>query len=200
MTILIIFITSIFSIMAFNGPALMYKYQNNPYQVYHRKQWYRLISYAFIHANWMHLIVNMFVLFSFGPVIEYYFRNYFGGYWVIYFLILYFGGIIVSTLFTLIKQRDNYNYNAVGASGAVSAVVFSSILFEPMNKLLIFGILPISAIIFGILYLIYSFYMSKKSIDNIGHDAHFLGAIFGFIFPLLIKPELFSVFLFKIFG
>jgi membrane associated rhomboid family serine protease len=200
MTILIILITSIFSIMAFNKPELMYKYQNNPYQVYHRKQWYRLISYAFIHAGWMHLIINMFVLLSFGPVIENYFGHYFGSYRISYFLILYFGSIVFSTLISLFKHKDNYNYNAVGASGAVSAVVFSSILFDPMSKLLIFGVVPISAIIFGILYLIYSIYMSKKSNDNIGHDAHFLGAIFGFIFPVLLKPELFQIFLFKIFG
>jgi membrane associated rhomboid family serine protease len=199
MTIILIIITSIFSILAFNKPELMYKYQNNPYQVYHRKQWYRLISYAFLHANWMHLIVNMFVFFSFGPVIEYYYRFYFGGFWVIYFLVLYFGGIVISTLISLFKQKDNYNYNAVGASGAVSSVVFSSILFEPMNKLLIFGVIPISAIIFGILYLIFSYYMSKKNIDNIGHDAHFLGAIFGFIFPILVKPELFNIFLSKLY-
>jgi membrane associated rhomboid family serine protease len=200
MTLIIIIITCIFSLMAFNKPELMYKYQFNPYQVYHRKQWYRLFSYAFLHANWMHLFVNMFVLYSFGSFIENRFRYYFDSGWGIYFIILYLSSIIVSTLFTLIKQRDNYYYNAVGASGAVSAIVFSSILFEPMSKLLIFGIVPVSAIIFGVLYLIYSYYMSKKNIDNIGHDEHFLGAIYGFIFPILIKPELFNIFLYKIFG
>jgi membrane associated rhomboid family serine protease len=200
MTFLIILVTSIFSIMALNKPELMYKYQFNPYQVLNRKQWYRLFSYAFIHANWVHLAVNMFVLFSFGRIIEFYYNYYFGDKWIIYYLTLYTGSVVVSNLYTLIKQKDNYYYNAVGASGAVSAVVFSSILFEPMSKILIFGVIPVSSIIFGILYLIYSIYMSKKNVDNIGHDAHFLGAVFGFLFPILIKPELFNIFLFKIFG
>ena len=93
--------------------------------------------------------------------------------------------------------RDSYN--AVGASGAVSAIVFASIFFAPMSKLLVFGILPLPAILFGILYLGYSYYMSKKSVDNVAHDTHFWGAVFGFIFPMLIKPELYNVFLSQLF-
>jgi membrane associated rhomboid family serine protease len=83
----------------------------------------------------------------------------------------------------------------VGASGAVSAVVFTSIFFRPLDNLYIMGILPIPAIIFGVAYLVYSHYMSKMSSDNINHDAHFIGAVFGFIYPLLLDPKLFKVFL-----
>jgi len=199
MTILIILFTSIFSILAFNKPELMYKYQFNAYQIYHRKQWYRIFTHAFLHADWMHLLINMFVLFSFGSILEQYFQLYFEGKGIVYFFTLYFGSIIISTLYTLIKQKDNHYYNAVGASGAVSAIVFASIFFAPMSKLLVFGILPLPAILFGILYLGYSYYMSKKSVDNVAHDTHFWGAVFGFIFPMLIKPELYNVFLMQLF-
>jgi len=199
MTLIIIIVTCAFSFLAFNKPEIMYKYQNNPYQVHHRKQYYRLVSYAFLHANWMHLIVNMFVLYSFGGMVEAYYRYYFGSMGIVYFLFLYFGSIVFSTLLSQFRQRDNYYYNSVGASGAVSAVVFSSILFEPTNKLYVFAMVPVSAFIFGFLYLIYSFYMSKKNIDNIGHDAHYLGAVFGFLFPVLLKHDLIYIFLSKIF-
>ena len=108
MTIIIILITGVFSIMAFNNPELMNKYQFNPYKTYHGKQWYRIFSYAFLHADWMHLIINMFVLLSFGQAIEEYFQFYFRNLWMPYYFMLYVGGIVVSTIYTLIKQKDNY--------------------------------------------------------------------------------------------
>lgn len=200
MTIIILLITSIFSIIAFNKPELMNKYQFNPYKTYHGKEWYRLFSHALLHLDWMHLIVNMFVLLSFGQVMEEYFQFYFRNVWIIYYTLLYVGGVVVSTLYTLIKQKDNYYYNAIGASGAVSAVVFASILFSPTSRLLIMGIIPIPAILFGVLYLVYSYYMSKKNIDNVGHDAHFWGAVYGFVFPILLRPELLKQFLSQIIG
>jgi membrane associated rhomboid family serine protease len=106
---------------------------------------------------------------------------------------LYIGGAALSTLPSYGKHKDDYSYTAVGASGAVSAVVFASIIFDPWSKLIIFPIpIGIPAILFGFLYLIYSWYMGKKNIDNVGHDAHFWGAVFGFVFTIILKPALFG--------
>lgn len=199
MTILIIIITGLVSVMAFRQPELMHRYNFNAYQIYHRKQWYRIITHAVLHANWEHLIVNMLVLLSFGTSLQRYFYIFFGKNVILLYLGLYVGGIIISSLFSLAKEKDNFNYNAVGASGAVSAVTFACIFFNPLSKIYFFGILPIPGILFGILYLAYSYYMSKRNADNIGHDAHFWGAVFGFVYPILLKPNLFSVFLNNLF-
>ena len=200
MTLLIIIITTLFSIAAFSKTELIYRYNFNPYQVVHRKQWYRVFSHALLHANWEHLIINMIVLFSFGNALQRYFYIYFGDNLITLFLLIYVGGIIISSVFTLLKEKDNFNYNAVGASGAVSAVLFACIFFDPMNLIYFFGVIPIPGILFGILYLGYSYYMGKKSNDNIGHDAHFWGAVYGFILPIMLKPSLISNFIDKLFN
>lgn len=194
-TIMLIIIISLVSIMAFNQQGIMAQFQFNAFQVVHRKQYYRLLSHALVHANWEHLLVNMIVLFSFGTVVEHYFHLNFGSNGTFYYLALFIGSVVFSSLSSLIKQRNNYYYNAVGASGAVSAILFAAIFFDPWAKIYFFGILPIPGIIFGVLYLYYSYYMSKKNVDNIGHDAHFLGATIGFITPVLIRPSLFYDFI-----
>jgi membrane associated rhomboid family serine protease len=199
MTIIIIAITALVSIIAFSRPDLMEKLQFNASKVIHKNEYYRLVSHGFVHANWEHLIVNMIVLLSFGRAIEMYFEYGFGRMANAYFLILYFGGMIVSNIYALYKHRNNYYYNAVGASGAVSAVLFAAIFFEPWNKIYFFGILPMPGIVFAVLYLGYSYYMSRKQGDNIAHDAHFLGALFGFIFPVLLNSSLFERFMDKLF-
>ena len=200
MTLLIIVITSLFSILAFRQHGLMYKYQFNPYQILRRKQYARLILHAFLHANYTHLIINMLVLFSFGTVLEEYFRSFFGNRWIPYYLFLYLGAILASPLYALFKHKDNYLYNAVGASGAVAAVVFASIFFDPWNKIYFFGLMPVPGIIFGALYLIYSWIMSRKSTDNIAHDTHFFGALFGFVVPVILNPELLRFFIDRLTG
>jgi membrane associated rhomboid family serine protease len=141
----------------------------------------------------------MIVLFSFGQAIEAYFKYNFGNNHILYFFLLYFGGILVSNMYALVKHHKNYFYNAVGASGAVASVLFAAIFFDPWNKIYFFGILPIPGIIFAALYLVYSYQMSIKQKDNVAHDAHFLGALFGFIFPILLNPALFEVFIDKLF-
>ena len=146
------------------------------------------------------LVVNMIVLFSFGTVVEHYFEINFGGTGTYYYLILFFGSIIFSTLWSLYQQKENPYYNAVGASGAVSAILFTAIFFQPWASIYFFGILPIPGILFGGLYLYYSYYMSTKKMDNIGHDAHFLGAIFGFFFPVMLRPELMMDFIHMLFN
>jgi membrane associated rhomboid family serine protease len=157
-----------------------------------------MFTYGFLHANWDHLIVNMVVLFFFGQALENYFKYYFGAAAILYFILLYVSALVFSTLYDLYKHRDHYHYNAIGASGATSAIVFATIFFAPLDKIYLFFIIPIPGIIFALLYLYYSYYMSKKNQDNIGHNAHFYGAIFGFVFPILIKPQLFSLFLHQI--
>lgn len=195
MTIIIIAITSVFSILAFSQPGYIYKYQFNPYQILKRRQYARLLLHAFLHANWTHLIINMLVLYSFGHALEQYFQQFFGSRWIPYYLLLYFGAILVSPLYALVRNRNNYLYNAVGASGAVSAVVFAAIFFDPWNKIYFFGLLPLPGIVFAAIYLIYSWIMSRKSSDNIAHDTHFFGALYGFILPILLNPDLLPFFI-----
>lgn len=196
MVIFIILVTSVISVIAFQRPEIMYRYNFSPYQIVKRKEYHRLFSHALLHADWMHLIINMLVLYSFARVLTSYFNYYFSfmpaG---LLLLIFYVLAIVASSIVSMIKQKDNYNYSAVGASGAVSAVVFASIFFAPLEKVFLFGILPIPGIIFGIAYLWYSWYMGKKNTDNVGHDAHFWGAVFGFIFPLIIEPRLINHFI-----
>ncbi len=197
-TIFIILITVVVSVLAFSNRELFRRLVFNAYDIKHFKNTYRFLSYALIHGDWIHLLVNMMVLYSFGRIVEQYYGFYFSLKGILYYLLLYIGGTALSTLPSYGKHKDDYSYTAVGASGAVSAVVFASIVFDPLNKIYIFLIpIGIPAIIFGILYLVYSWYMGKKNIDNIGHDAHFWGAIFGFVFTILLKPvlliQLFSI-------
>ncbi len=199
-TWLIIGVTALVSYMAFQNSALINKLQFNAAKIIHKKEYYRLVSHAFIHANWTHLLVNMFVLYFFGRNIEAYFGYYFGNRAIAYYLLLYFGGILASNIWSLIKQQNNYYYNAVGASGAVSAVLFAAIFFNPWEKLYLFAIVPIPGILFAVGYLFYSYQKGKKGNDNVAHDAHFLGAIFGFIFPILLKPDLLGQFIEKLFA
>jgi membrane associated rhomboid family serine protease len=193
-TIIIIGITVLISFLAFQNRDFTEKMQFNAAKIIHQKQYYRLVSHAFIHANWSHLLVNMFVLYFFGTGIETYFGIYFGQKATAFYLMLYFGGILASNTWSLIKHQNDYYYNAVGASGAVSAMLFAFIFFNPWKKLWLFAVIPIPGILFAIGYIFYSYQMSKKSNDNVAHDAHLLGAIFGFVFPILLKPALFSQF------
>lgn len=189
MILAIIAITALVSIMAMYNKDLFYRLKFSPYLILHSRQWYRLFTHAFVHAGWMHLLINMWVLYLFGQVVVDNYAGLFGikGYY--YFIILYVGAILISSLPSYGKYKDNPYYNAVGASGATSAVLFASILFYPIGKIMIFPIpIGIPAFIFGILYLIYSAYMSKRGGDNIGHDAHFWGAVYGVLFTIAIKP------------
>ena len=190
-TIMLVVIISMTSILGFNNREVIRQFQFNAFQVYHKRQYYRMVTHALVHANWEHLLVNMIVLWSFGSVVEHYFEINFGGNSPWYYLTLFVGSIVLSSVWSLIKQRNNFYYNAIGASGAVSAILFAEIFFNPWEPIYFFGVLPIPGIIFGILYLYYSFYMSRRKLDNIGHDAHFLGAVIGFCAPILMRPTLF---------
>lgn len=185
----IIIITALLSILSFNDRNLFDKLKFNAFDIKHNKQGWRFFTYAFVHADWIHLFVNMYVLYSFGTIVLQIFGYHFGPQATIYFLMLYIGGLLFSNLFDYGKHKDNAFYSAVGASGAVSAVVFASILVYPQGTIYFFFIpFPIPSVVFGILYLVYSAYMSKKGKSNIGHSAHFWGAIFGIVLTIALKP------------
>jgi len=200
MTLLLIAITVLISLVALSRADVFDKLKFNAYFIHHNKEWYRFLSYGLIHADWMHLFINMFVLYSFGSIVEELFRYNFDMKAYVYFLLLYIGGIGFSTLFDFGKFKNDIYYNAVGASGAVSAIVFSSIILYPAGKIFLFMIpIGIPAPLFGLIYLVYSAYMARRGTGNIGHSAHFWGAIFGVIFTIAIKPEFFTLFLEQLF-
>jgi membrane associated rhomboid family serine protease len=199
MTIAIIVLTCIISVLAFNNRDLFARLQFNAYQVYHRREYHRLLTHGFIHANWWHLGMNMLVLYFFGGYVEKILQM-LGAEGIIKFpvltyLLLYLIAIIFASTISLVRFRDAHWYNSVGASGAVASIMFFFIFFEPWQKICLYGMLCIPGIIFAVLYLIYSQYMSRRGGDNINHDAHFLGAIFGFVFPLFLDVGLFRVFI-----
>lgn len=185
---LIIGTTVIVSFMCFGRPDLVNRLSFNSYAIIRRKEWYRMITHGFIHADMTHLLVNMFTFWSFGTYMESLFMMAGLGRWG--FMGLYFGGMIFSSLYDLFKYRDNIYYQSIGASGAVSAVLFASILFNPWGSILLFAIIPIPGIVFGVLYLLYCQYMAKQASDNVNHNAHFYGAVYGLLFPILLQPSL----------
>ncbi|MFY0650951.1 MAG: rhomboid family intramembrane serine protease [Cyclobacteriaceae bacterium] len=187
-TLILIIVTAAITISAWNRPELQYKLMMNPYSVVHKSQFYRLLSSGFVHGSWMHLGFNMFTFFFFGRLIEQLYSYMLGPNGPYYFLALYILGIIISDIPSIIKHRDHPNYNSLGASGGVSAVVFSSIMFLPLEKIYIMGIIGIPGFILGILYIIYSYYEGKRMADNVNHHAHLIGAIFGVVFSIYVQP------------
>ncbi len=194
MLTIIIAITVLVSILSFNDKGMMYRLWFNAYQVYHRKQYYRFITHGLVHGDWMHLLINMFVLWSFGTALQNDFSYHLGVNGPFNFMMLYVSAIPLASIYSFYKHKDNPGYNALGASGAVSAVLFASVFFDPWNLLLLFGVIPIPGILFAVGYLYYSIRMSNKGTDNIGHDAHLWGAVYGFIFPILIEPKAITIF------
>lgn len=191
----IIAVTVLISVLGFYNQEVFTRCKFNAYDVRHVNQWYRFFTYGFFHANWFHLAVNMIVLYSFGLVVEKGFFYYFKSKFILYYLLLYVGALLISMLPSYGRHRNDVFYNAVGASGAVSAIVFASILLQPLQKIYLFFIpYGIPAPVFGVLYLAYEFYMSKRAKDNIGHDAHFWGALFGIIYTIANKPVIITAF------
>lgn len=195
-THIIIAITAIISFWAWSNGEVMFKSFFIPTHIKERKEYWRFFTHGFVHADQMHLIFNMLALYFFGPSVEVAFAVYFGSSKI--FVLFYFVALIASSIPSYYKHRNNYRYRALGASGAVSAVIFAAIIFDPWRRIgLLFlpDSLSIPGILFGVLYIWYSAYMSKQNRDNIGHDAHLWGAVFGFIFPFIIEPRLFQVFI-----
>ncbi|KAF2333997.1 rhomboid family intramembrane serine protease [Flavobacterium nitrogenifigens] len=145
----------------------------------------RMLSSGFLHVDMMHLIFNMLTLYFFAPVVLGWLGNF-------SFILVYFGSLIFGSLLTMLFHKNDYSYRAVGASGAVTGVLYSAILLQPDMMLGIFFVIPMPAYIFGILYLLYSIYGMKAKNDNIGHTAHFGGAIGGYLITLIKQPSLFT--------
>ncbi len=170
----------------------------HPATIREHHQWYRFLTYGFVHADVMHLAINMLVLWSFGNAIEkFYFPAFLGDFTAQKYMLLYFGGIVVSSIPSYVRHNRNPNYAAVGASGGVSAVVFAAILFEPWQNLYLYGVIAIPQILAGAAYLFYSWYQDKRAADNIGHMAHFAGALWGFLVTGFMSLDLFTRFLQK---
>jgi len=176
----IIFIfTVITSLYAFYDHGIYGKFMLHPYSVSKGKHIYTVITSGLIHADWMHLFFNMFTFVAFAFTLEQMM-----GSWQ--FGLLYFFGLVLSDITTIFKNKDNFHYHSLGASGAISAVLFSYILFNPWSGIRILFIpFDIPAFVFGGLYLVYCMYASKNSRDNINHDAHFFGALTGLIFTVI---------------
>ena len=196
-TLIIIAVTCLVSILCFSGTLDPNSLQFNAWEVWHRRKWYRMLSYGLVHGGWGHLLFNMLTLYFFGDVVEKYFQAAFGsGTGIALYVVLYVSALAVSTTGDLIKYRNVPSYNAIGASGAVSAVLFASILFEPKMGIYIYLIpIPVPGYIFAPLYLLYCWWAAKRNMDNIGHSAHFWGAVYGILFPLVCNPSIFQHFL-----
>lgn len=192
-TLIIIIITCLVSISVFNKPVEVNKLVFWPALIKEKNQYYRFITSGFIHADWMHLGFNMLTLYFFGRYVESAFQQLFGhGIYILFYLL----AMIAADIQTFLQYRDDYHYRSLGASGAVSAVLFASILFDPWSKIYIF-IIPIGipAFVFGAIYIGYCVYMSKRGQDNINHTAHLWGALFGILFTIVMKPEIVPYFI-----
>jgi membrane associated rhomboid family serine protease len=192
-TIILIAINVIVSFIGFSNPHFINKFIFWPYEQAQKNQQYRFITSGFLHADFMHLIFNMITLYFFGRLVEIYFTMYgLGG--KLAYLLLYFAGLIIANIPSYIKHKNNGHYRALGASGAVSAVVFACILFNPWDTILVMFI-PMPFVLYAVIYIWYCIYMSKRGGDHINHDAHLWGSLFGIAFTVALimffQPQMF---------
>lgn len=193
-TLIIIAITSLLSFQAFSNGNLMDKLIFYPPAISRDNQWYRFFSNGLLHADFGHLIFNMLSLYMFGELVESSFEEIFGEKGTLLYLLMYISALAVCLLPTYFENKDNYHYRSLGASGAVSAVVFAGIFLYPLNKIGLFIIPPIiPGFIFGPIYLFLSAYLAKRGGDHINHSAHIWGSIYGIAF-LIISCQFFSEF------
>ena len=185
-TITLVAITVLISIGAFSDERITNKLILWPARMHAPGEYYRLLTSGFIHADIPHLLFNMFTLFFMGSFVERSFIQADLTPWL--YVALYLSGIVVASLPSFYQHRNNSYWRSLGASGGVAAVLFSSVYFSPWAQLYIYFI-KLPNIVFAILYLVYSAYMSRRGNSNINHDAHFWGAVFGFFFTLAIEPS-----------
>lgn len=190
-TLIIIAITCLVSFAGFSNPRLIERLILWPPALTRGKEYWRLLTCGLIHADFQHLLFNMFTLFFFGGFMEQFYAAYIGG---VGYAVFYAGGLVVSCLPTYLKHRNDANYRSLGASGAVSAVLFAFILLQPWATIYVF-VVPVPAIIYAIVYLAYTIYMDRQRADRINHSAHLWGAVYGVVFTLLIEPRVARVFL-----
>lgn len=192
----IVAVTVLVSWMAFNNPRLAERLILWPPAIDRGKQYDRLITHGFIHADWMHLLFNMITLWSFGGAMETFFAERIG---IIGYVLFYLSAIVVAILPTYMRHRHDAGYRSLGASGAVSAVLFAFILLDPWSGIYLFLIpIPIPAFVFAALYVGYSIWMDKRGGDNINHSAHLYGAAYGIMFTLIMEPRVAALFLQKL--
>ncbi|MET4107772.1 rhomboid family intramembrane serine protease [Hymenobacter sp. UYP22] len=195
-TLVMVVLTVGISLYAWSNQNFYESWVLDPYRVKRDNDWYRFVTSGFLHADFGHLLFNMIALYSFSQTVEYIFLQLFGpttG--ILYFLLLYLGGIVVSDIPTYLRHRDDPGYRSLGASGGVSSIIFSAILFNPLGKMLVFPLpFEIPSFIFGFLYLGYSYYMGRRRGDNINHDAHFYGALYGLVLTFILVPRVGSIF------
>jgi membrane associated rhomboid family serine protease len=192
-TMIILVLTTIISFLSFNNSRLMDALIFWPPAISMRRQYYRFLTCGFIHADLMHLAFNMITLYFFGRGLELYYMGRLGLQHY-YFTLLYLSAIIVANIPSYLKQRDNYNYRSLGASGGVCAVLFAFILIDPWETLQLFGLVDVPAIAYAVLFLAYTIYMSRRGGDNVNHDAHLWGAIYGVVFTIIAHPRVVNTF------
>jgi membrane associated rhomboid family serine protease len=190
-TLIIIAITSIVSFMAFKNSRLMNDLILWPPAIARQREYHRLVTYGVVHADFNHLLFNMFTLYFFGRAMEPFFTSRLGTFG---FVLFYIGGLVLSILPTYLRNRDNPNYRSLGASGAVSAVLFASILLAPWQQIIVL-VLPMPAIIYAVLYTGYSLYMDRRGQGNVNHSAHLWGAAYGVVFTMLVDHRVLPQFL-----
>ena len=173
----------------YKDESLIERFILHPYGMIRKKEYYRIFSHAFIHADMWHLLFNMFSFYSFAFVLE----SYLGS---SKFFLVYFGSIVASVYTCIVKNKTNPEYRSLGASGGVSGVIFSFILFQPMAKIgIMFIPIGVPAFVFGFLYLAYSYYSAENQYDNINHEAHFYGAVAGMVITAILMPDVISHFI-----
>lgn len=201
--LILIGLTVLVSVYAWSNQELLNSWILDPYRMNGRpSQWYRFLTSGFLHADWGHLVFNMITLYSFGGLALTAFVSELGtSAGIMAFLALYLGGIILSDLPTYFRHRHDPDYRSLGASGGVSSVLFAGILFQPIGKVyMMFIPIGIPGFIWGVLYLFYSYYMGRQRRDNINHDAHFYGALYGVLLTLALIPSVAGTFAQQIFG
>lgn len=190
-TIAILLATCAISFLAFKNEKLINDLILWPPAISRGKQYYRLVTYGFIHADGTHLLFNMITLYFFGSLVEQFVSNYIG---TLGFILFYLSAIVVSILPTFMQNANNPAYRSLGASGAVSAVLFAFVLLKPWSTIIIF-VIPCPAIIYAVLYIGYTIYMDRKGSDNINHSAHLWGAAYGVLFMISMEPRVFTNFI-----
>ena len=190
-TLILIAITCAVSYVALNNPKMLEALILWPPAVTRKNEYYRLLSYGLIHADFPHLLFNMITLYFFGRVMEQFYNTAMGDFGFAFFYVL---GLIISILPTYLKNRNNPEYRSLGASGAVSAVLFAFILFQPWAIIGVFFV-PMPAILYAVVYIGYTIYSDRKGGDNVNHSAHLWGAAYGVAFTLAVEPRVFGVFL-----
>lgn len=199
-TYVLMAIIGLVTYVAWQRPELHRKLMLNPYNTLRQRQFYRLLSSGFVHNNSVHLFLNLLTLYFFGLAIEQIFGYAFRGFGIVLYVLLFLTAIVIANIPTLLKHKDNPNYNSLGASGGVSALVLTFVLFDPLRDLCLYGILCLPGYILGGLFIAYSIIMSQRNVDNINHDAHLFGALYGVIFTLLLRPQTLRTFLEAIIG